>query len=350
MASLAGGATFHCGQSESDGRLTKYRECRARQKSVAVITDMDRPQQTPPLFPRRARRLRRWVVKTLAFALFALVVLNPNLKRGWLQIDHTLHPDALVDRQFPALVDINKQIDRFVAADAGSRSEPRLVARFVLKKIKYVSDYENWDNLEYWPTPQEVWDRRQEDCDGRAILATCILRARGFCSAHLVIGLDHMWIRVNENEKVPTLPPQYISLLDPSGDLNLELRDGPTGGDVARVLRALVHPTALRETSTHLFADIPALRKAILMVALVLLCLHPCKHSTALLGLSATSLAGVALLADWQPGSGNALLAGLGGILLFVALAASALMGRMLQRRSRAVAVPETGKRLVLCA
>ena len=304
---------------------------------------IDASRQHTPLSPGKARTLERWLLKTLLFLGLALLVLNPNLKRAALQVRHTLHPESLIDTRFPALAQINEQIDRWVAADHGRRSEPRLIAKFVIRQIRYVSDYDNWSNLEYWPTAPEVWERRQEDCDGRAILATSILRSRGFTSAHLVIGLDHMWVRVDENECDPAKRPNFIALLNPNADFSLELGDSPSGSDFVRIARAVIHPTAFRATSTHLLAEIPTLRKAILVLALIFLCLHPCKHSLALISLSALGLAGVALIAEWQPGNGYSAEVTTGGVLLLTALAGAVCVRHVLQSRgSEEALVPES--------
>jgi hypothetical protein len=269
----------------------------------------------------------------LAFAVLTLLVLNPNLKRAYLQVRHTLDPEGLIQTDFPSLPLINAQVDRLVAADAGQHSEARLVAKFVLKKINYVSDYENWGNIEYWSTPQETWDKRQEDCDGRAILAASILRSRGFHSARLVVGLDHMWVRVNENEKNPTEPRDMVSLLKPNHDFSLELHARSSVNDAVKLAEALVHPTALRDTGTHLFADIPPVRKAILISALILLCYFPCRYSPGLLVVLALGLGAANLLAAWEPDTGHTVQGFLGGALLVAAVIGASLMRPILRLR-----------------
>jgi hypothetical protein len=257
------------------------------------------------LYPGMTRRptahLKRWLVKSLAFVVFTVAVLNPNLKRAVLQVQHTFTPEALIQTNFTALPAINAQLDRWVVGDRGQHSEARLVAKFVLRKIKYVTDYENWDNLEYWPTAEEVWSKRQEDCDGRAILATSILRSRGFPSARMVVGLDHMWIRVNENEKNPSKPPHFVALLSPNPNFSLELHERSKALDWVRLAKALLHPAALRDTLTALFAEIPPLRKAVLVTLFLLLCYHPCRYSQRLLIVVALGLGAVSLLHDWYP-------------------------------------------------
>src|SRR5689334_12186510 len=117
------------------------------------MSEVDSDSANAPRQPRL--RLKRLLLKAIVFAGITLLVLNPNLKRAWLQIGHTLQPENLIQTDFAALPQINRQIDRIVAADRMRHSEVRLVAKFVLRQIHYVSDYENWGNLDYWPTAAE---------------------------------------------------------------------------------------------------------------------------------------------------------------------------------------------------
>ncbi|MFO1501433.1 MAG: hypothetical protein U1G07_24100 [Verrucomicrobiota bacterium] len=274
---------------------------------------------------------KRWFAKTLLFTVTVFVVLNPNAKRALLQVHHTLRPDALIQTNFPALPLINAEIDRLVAAHHRKMSEARVVSKWVLRKIRYVSDYENWWNLEYWPSADEVWQRGQEDCDGRAILTASILRSRGFRSAELAVGLDHMWVRVDENEKDHSKPNRYVSLLSPAPDLSVEIKEGARVSGVVRLATALLHPTALRATSTHLFADVPPLRKVVLFLVLLVLCYHPCRHRTGLLIVTAVGLAGVCLLATWQPEDGQFAEGAVGALLLLASISAAWFMDRLVR-------------------
>jgi len=279
---------------------------------------------------RLGARVKTWAWKGLFFLGLTVLVLNPNLKRAVLQVNHILAPEALIQTNLAALPAINAQIDRLISADQSRHSEARLVAKFVLKKITYVSDYENWGNLDYWPTAEEVWAKRQEDCDGRAIFATSLLRARGFHSARLVVGLDHMWLRVNENEKDPTKPAHFVALLSPNPNFSLDLEDRARAGDFWRLAKAFLHPTALRETSTALFADIPTLRKAFLISAFLLLCAYPWTSGKGLLMVLALGLGAVNLLADWQPGAhGHWWQVTFGCILLVLAAGSALLLHRL---------------------
>jgi hypothetical protein len=269
--------------------------------------------------------IKAWLLKASIFCAITVVVLNPNLKRAFLQVEHLVAPEALIQTNFVALPYITAQLDRFVASDHGRHSEARLVARFVLKKIRYVSDYENWGNLDYWPTPAETWAKGQEDCDGRAILAASLLRARGFHSAALVVGLDHMWITVDENEKDPSKPPHLVALLSPNPDFSLELHKRSRMGDLLSLAEAFLHPKAFRDTSTHLFADIPALRKVLLIMALLALCYYPGKPRAGFLLVMAIGLLAANFLVRWEPDQSSPWIGLTGVALLGIALAATLL-------------------------
>src|SRR5206468_3980690 len=156
--------------------------------------------------------------------------------------------ESLLQTNFPGMLEINRQIDDWVAR-LPNRSEVKVVEKFVLKRIPYVRDYETWGNMEYWPTAEEVCQKRQEDCDGRAILAASVLRARGYHSAKLAVSLDHMWTEVNAREKEPGMQEEIVSILHPNSQFSATLTDKPTAGHFVRLAKAFLRPTAFRDTS-----------------------------------------------------------------------------------------------------
>jgi hypothetical protein len=251
-------------------------------------------------------RWRRWTAKTLAFCALSILVLNPNVKRLVLQVQHIFAPETLVQTDFDGLLEINQQIDNLMARSPG-RSEVKVIEKFVLRNIRYVSDYKTWGNMEYWPTAEEVWRRRQEDCDGRAVLAVSILRSRGYPSARLAISLDHMWAQVNSREKQPATCEEITSILRPDSRFSTALEAKPTANHVTRLAKAFFRPTAFRDTSANLMVGIPFARKAILLTSLLLLCNYPCRNRSiliVLLGLEGVALGFFALsdvgIADYQ--------------------------------------------------
>lgn len=276
---------------------------------------------------------RRWLAKTLLFSMITAVVLNPNLKRAWMQIRHTLHPEALIQTSFPGLPEIQAQLDRGLANSPRNLSEPRMIARWVLRKITYVSDYENWGNVDYWPSAAEVWAKRQEDCDGRAVLAASLLRSRGYRSARLVVGLDHMWVKVDENEKSPSKPPHFIALLSTRGTFSLELKDRSSLEELRRWLRELFSPRNLQEMISEFFAGIPVERKVILVSIGLSLVFYPSRQRPGFLAVQTLGLGAVAVLADWEPASGHAWQGAAGCCLLLGAISAALFLDRLWERR-----------------
>lgn len=241
-------------------------------------------------------RWKRWTAKSLGFCLLSFLVLNPNLKRLLLQVRHTFAPESLLQSNFAELDEINRQIDQ-LKAQSPRRSEVKIIEKFVLKSIRYVSDYQTWGNMDYWPTAEEVWQRRQEDCDGRAILAVSILRSRGYQSAKLAISLDHMWAEVNSHEKQCEMTEELTSILHPDSRFSTSLEAKPTANHFARLAKAFFRPTAFRDTSANLAAGIPFTRKAILLTLFLLFCYHPCRNLKGLLVLLCLDCAALSFFA-----------------------------------------------------
>ena len=246
--------------------------------------------------------LANTALKLACFGAVALVVLNPNLKRAAMQLNHLRTPEACIQTDFPGMKNIQYQINRLAERDP-TQPEGQLVERFVLNRIRYVSDYENWWNIEYWPLAREVWELKQEDCDGRAILAASILRARGFSSATLMVGLDHMWVQVDANEKTPGAPQRIEGLLRPGRDAQIKIPKKPGTDHYLQLARAFAQPRALRETVMGVVSDIPALRRLLLIGVLLFLLYHPCTDTMGVIALGAISIAAAAILTHTSPES-----------------------------------------------
>ena len=136
----------------------------------------------------------------------------------------------------------------------------------------------------------------------------------------MVVGLDHMWVRVNENEKDCSKPAHFVALLSPNPNFSLELDERSKAHDLWLLVKALLHPAALRDTLVQLFAEIPPVRQALLVTLFLWLCYHPCRYSTRLLLIVAAGLAAVSLLRDWNPGKAHVPEAIAGGALLLIAI------------------------------
>lgn len=76
-------------------------------------------------------------------------------------------------------------------------------------RIKYVSDVRQFGTLEYFSTAREVWDRKQEDCDGRAVLAAAVLKFLGEPEAKVATSTVHAEVSLT-SEVLPEATPKPL--------------------------------------------------------------------------------------------------------------------------------------------
>ena len=230
-----------------------------------------------------ARRgfILRACLKLLLFGLVTLVVLYPNPILLIKQVRHLADVESLIQPGLPAMAEINRDINRLLPTNATPQKEFQTVERFVYQKIKFQYDWYNWGNLDYWPTAAEVWDRKREDCDGRAVLAVSILRARGFKDARIVANLNHVWVAVGQDE-----------LMGPQADKNFR-REGD------QVVISLPAFKTLLDVASQL-SKFPVLRSLIIFFTAVGLFYHPCRNLTGFFATTTLGLVGFGLLLDWS--------------------------------------------------
>jgi hypothetical protein len=284
------------------------------------------------MWTRLARLPLGWrcLVKWSLLALIVLGVLYPLPHLLFHQIRHLRDWESLIQPDLAAMPEINRAIDAQLAPGHTSLEEYRAVERFVYSRIRYQFDWFNWVNLDYWPTAAEVWSRQREDCDGRAVLAASILRARGFASARIVANLNHVWVAVSD-----------VELMGPQADRNLRKVNGRT---VVTLPAWHTWLAALAQIDKF-----PAIRCLLILVAVLGLAYHPCRNLAGYLGLCVAGLAGYALLLDWaerqasREGSGAALTLMLAGGLLLAALAGALIAGRRAQHRWLRANAPAAG-------
>ena len=205
----------------------------------------------------RLRSGWRWLVKSGIFVLFAVGVLFPNPVLFGRQIYRYLHIETLMQADFPGMSTINAELDRGLPANASPQAEFLAVQEYVYRHIRYEYDWDNWGNLDYWPSAAQVWERQREDCDGRAILAASILRARGFHSATLMGNLHHIWVKVDQAE-----------LMEPDRESNLK-RVGQKTVIQWPSLRMLL-------SSLAFYVEVfPTTRNVLLLWMGLALCYHP---------------------------------------------------------------------------
>jgi len=250
-------------------------------------------------------------------------VLNPKPILFIKQLQRYVDMEALIQIDFPALETINREIDALLPPDASQEEEFTKIQQYVYKHIRYVYDWDNWGNIDFWPTAEQVWDLKQEDCDGRAVLAASILRSRGFTSAKLVGNIRHIWVHMDQRE-----------LMGPDKEQNIWRENGRTRVSIPS-FRVMLGSMAIY------IADFPTIRNLVLFFVLILLCYHPCKSFTQFFGITTVGLVGFILLKDWAQAMLDHQIRGvdinfiIGSGLLCLAILYSLCIHRMIKRKMR---------------
>jgi predicted transglutaminase-like cysteine proteinase len=222
----------------------------------------------------------RCAIKLAALALLTLVVLFPHPILFLRELQCVANVDVLIQTNLPAMTGINREIDALLATNTTKLTEFKAIERFVYQRIKYQYDWDNWGNVDYWPTTAEVWERRREDCDGQAVLAASILRARGFTNARIVANLTHVWVAVGKD-----------ALMSPQAEQTFTREGGRTKVKLPS-LKAAVDSLAFA-------SKFPVMRELILLFGVLLVGYHPCKNLTGFFGVTTLGLTGFALLLHW---------------------------------------------------
>jgi hypothetical protein len=252
-------------------------------------------------------------------ALVTAFVLYPRVGLLLKQIQHLRNVESLIQPDLAEIGAINREIDAQLTTNTLRRDEFKVVERYVYQHVPYKYDWINWGNLDYWPTAAEVLERKCEDCDGRAVLATSILRARGFKTAHIVANLNHVWVAVDQTE-----------LMGPQKEKNLRR----VGGKTVVTLPGL--GTGLGAVA--MLSEFPAVRSLILLATVLVLAFHPCRSVTGFLSVTTMSLVGFVLVLDWghrldsrsEPALSGQLIVAVA--LMLLALVAALLAGHGLPR------------------
>ncbi len=213
-----------CGRLSRSEILLRLRQPQPRssfRRFTSFVPNLAMTPATPSQLPRTElprwwTRMVRWTAR-FAMALAAtLFVLYPRLDLTLRQIGHLQDWDALIDPTLPALAPINAEIDAKLPPNCPPTQEMQLVQQWVYKNISYRFDWVTWGNIDYWPTVAEVLEKRVEDCDGQAVLAASLLRARGFTTAHLQGNLSHVWVALAPNDP-KTKVDRPVTAMSPVG-------------------------------------------------------------------------------------------------------------------------------------
>lgn len=234
--------------------------------------------------------LKRAGLKLALLAAVVLFALYPNPVLLVRQVHHLLHMEQLIQPDLPAMREINREIDRLIETNAPALTELKAVERYVYRRIPYQYDWHGWANLDYWPSAAEVWERKREDCDGRAVLAVSILRARGYPEARLVANLQHVWVAVGTNE-----------LMGPMADRNFRREGGKMVDGKLVGAKTIITLPALKTLldSLAMTCKFPAWRVVLMLVTLLALLFHPAMDPGRFATLCAVMLAGYAVFLDW---------------------------------------------------
>lgn len=139
-------------------------------------------------------RWRRWPVKCSVFALTVFLTLYPDPRLFYRHLRHIQQADRLPNPNDPAVLALSERLDDALDQKEGDEGLLAAVEAFVYAEVPYGWDWDVWGAVDYWPSADEVIAAGREDCDGRAVLAVALLRARGI-DARLVGDFRHVWVR-----------------------------------------------------------------------------------------------------------------------------------------------------------
>jgi hypothetical protein len=255
----------------------------------------------------------RITIKLLIFIVVVLFAHFPNLVLLGRQLINLRSPERLIQTDFPGLADINRAIDLKLPPNATRSAELSATESYVYLSVPYEFDWDNWGNADYWPTAEEVWARRREDCDGQAVLAASILRSRGFTTATVAGNLMHVWVVVDADE-----------LMGPGDEKNFA-----SGGGVLSV--ALPSWRVMVSGLQFYLTRFPPDRLLLMFLAAIVLCLHPSRNVTLLFGSIAACLVGYVLVLSAGPET-EGLVTGIKFALGLVLLGSSPILAAALPR------------------
>jgi len=229
---------------------------------------------------------KKWACRLIVkFGLFVLLFLVITMPNPWLtvkQIAAYIDIEALLNPDFPQMKEINAAIDARLPLHSTFNEEYQTIVKFVYDSIRYEFDWDNWQNSEYWPSAVDVWQRKREDCDGRAILAASIFRSRGYSDATVVASLRHLWIKVGNQE-----------LMGPDKEKLMIVEKGKKHF----LLPSLNY---MLESFADQLYYYPLSRMVLILCGSLILLFHPHKSSILFLTLLATANFGLILIVDWS--------------------------------------------------
>lgn len=137
----------------------------------------------------------RWRIPAKLAILLATVffVCFPNPSLFVEHVRRWRNPNQLVDPHSPALDPLAVEVQAQIPPDAAPADVLKTVEKYVLKRVAYEWDWNNWGNADFIPTVAETLQKGKEDCDGRAVVAASLLTRIGY-PAQIVTDFSHVWV------------------------------------------------------------------------------------------------------------------------------------------------------------
>lgn len=166
-------------------------------ESAEGQADAAKPTDSSPVRPCRRGT---WALRIPIFATGLLLLLFPHPGRAVRELRTLRDPNSLIAPDDPAVAKLSEEVD---AKMPGGLDRPRQIAwieAYVESRIAYENDWDQWWNVDYWPTPSETMASRREDCDGIAVVTASLLKRRGFAPT-IEASYEHVWVAV-EGERI----------------------------------------------------------------------------------------------------------------------------------------------------
>ncbi|MCE9582590.1 MAG: hypothetical protein K8T20_08870 [Planctomycetes bacterium] len=150
--------------------------------------------------PPAGLRFVRAIYRVPILALGIVFLLFPHPRRALREIRMLRDPNALIAPGDSAVAKLSAEVDANMPKGLDRPKQIAWIEGFIENRIVYTNDWDQWLNVDYWPTPTETMATGHEDCDGIAVVAASLLKHRGF-SPRIQASYEHVWLEV-EGEKI----------------------------------------------------------------------------------------------------------------------------------------------------
>jgi len=160
----------------------------------------NKPADEPETPVVRSFRWKSALLRAFLFAAGFTLLLFPHPGRALHEIRSLRDPNALITPEDPAVARLSAEVDASIPKNLSRSRQIAWIEKFVDKRIVYTNDWDQWWNVDYWPSPSETLASGREDCDGIALVTASLLRHRGF-RARIEASYEHVWVEV-EGERI----------------------------------------------------------------------------------------------------------------------------------------------------